>query len=153
MLPLSATELGICLIPAVIVIIIAIITAVTIRRNPTKTPEDNMPTNFQSRIDTDNGSGMNSPIAISANSQNGLATISLVISILALIIHVLFGPTWSNCMGPLAMIMGAMALLQLRKRGGKGKTVAMAGIVIGALPFIITLVMILFISADAVINK
>jgi hypothetical protein len=56
-------------------------------------------------------------------------------------------------MGPLAMIMGALALLQIRKQGGKGKGIAIAGILIGTLPFIITLVSILLITAGAALSK
>lgn len=150
---LSPTEVAICLIPAVIVIIIAVIVVNALRRKPTKTTENDLRANPQTGSETGNASEINPLAETSVDSQNGLASTSLVISILAILVYILFGPTWANCMGPLAMIMGAIALLQIRKKGGKGKGTAIAGIVIGTLPFIITIITILFITADVVTNK
>lgn len=149
----SGMELVICLIPAIIVIIIAVIVIITVRRKPAKTTKNNLQADFQTSNNKGEASDVSTPTGTEVNSRNGLATTSLVFSILAIIVHVLFGPTWSNFLGLLAMIMGAIALMQIRKQGGKGKGVALAGIAIGILPFIITLVTILLISTDAVINK
>lgn len=153
MSPLSPTELAICLIPAVIVIIIAVIVVDAVRRKPTKTTETNLQADSQTSDSTGDVSNVSTPTDTAVNSQNVLATTSLVFSSLAILVHIVFGPTWSNCMGPLAMIMGAIALLQIRKQGGKGKGVAIAGIVIGTLPFIITLVTTLLIVADTALSK
>jgi uncharacterized membrane protein YjgN (DUF898 family) len=146
-------ELVICLIPAVIVVVIAAIVINAIRHKPTNTTETNLQPDFQTSNSTGDVSNVSTPTETAVNSQNGLATTSLVFGILAILVYILFGPTWSNCMGPLAMIMGALALLQIRKQGGKGKGIAIAGILIGTLPFIITLVSILLITAGAALSK
>lgn len=149
----SGMELVICLIPAVIVIIIAVIVIDAVRRKPTKTTETNLQADSQTSNSTGDVSKISTSTETAVNSQNGLATASLVVSILAILIYILFGPIWSNCMGPLAMIMGAISLLQIRKQGGKGKGIAIAGIVIGTLPFIITLVTTLLIVVDTTLSK
>jgi len=150
MSPLSPVELAICLVPAVIVIVIAVIVVGATRRKPATTPEDNPQPSSQTGSDTDVVSAINLPAATATESQNGLATASLVISILAIVVHFVAGPTWSNLLGPLAMIMGAIALLQIRKRGGKGTGVAIAAIALGTLPFIMTLATILLVSAGVI---
>ena len=148
----SPMELVICLIPAEIVIVIAVIVINAVRRKPTKTTEANLQVDSQTSSSTDDVSRISTSTENAVNSQNGLATTSLVFSILAILVHILFGPVWSNCMGPLAMIMGAIALLQIRKQGGKGKGIAIAGIVLGTLPFLITLGAILLVAVGEV-NK
>jgi len=151
---LSSMELVICLVPAVFVIAIIVIVIYAIRPKPTTTTDSNSQTIAPKDSQASNDIGNINGISTAAETtQNGLATTSLVISILAIVIHFLLGPTWSNCMGPLAMLIGAIALLQIKKQGSKGKGIAIAGILLGTLPFIITLVSILLLSASSVLNK
>ena len=82
------------------------------------------------------------------SKTNGLATISLVLGITAIAFHVLFGTVWSNLLGPVAVITGAIALVQIGRQGGRGKWAAIAGIALGTLPFILTLGAILLLSAS-----
>jgi hypothetical protein len=147
---LSPMELVICSVPAVFVLAIVIIVIYAIRPKPTTTKADSqaiVQEDSQTSNKMDNESGSNASTEITSATQNGLAITSLAVSILAIIIYFLLGPTWSNCMGPLAMLIGAISLMQIRKQGSKGKGVAIAGIVLGTLPFIITLVSILLLSA------
>ncbi|MFH1524396.1 MAG: DUF4190 domain-containing protein [Chloroflexota bacterium] len=150
MFTLGPMELVICLVPAVVVIVIAVIVIYTVRKKPTKAIEANSQEIAQKDSQTSDSindvSRNNTSTETAVNSYNGLATTSLVLSILALIVHILFGATWSNCIGPIAMITGAISLLQIMKKGGKGKWVAIAGIGLGTLPFIITLVTVLLIT-------
>jgi len=76
-------------------------------------------------------------------SRNSTATISLILGILAIMMLILFERTWANCMGPLAIIYGVIALFQIKKQGSTGKGLAIIGIVLGTLPFFITLISIL----------
>ena len=150
MSPLSPVELAICAVPAIIVIVIVVIVVGALRRKPPATPDNHPQPSSPTIGDTDLVSSINSATTTATESQNGLATTSLIISVLALAIHFISGPTWSNVLGFLAMILGAIALLQIRKRGGKGKGIALAAIALGTLPFIITLATLLLIAAGVI---
>lgn len=76
-------------------------------------------------------------------SRNNNATASLVLGIMAIVMLILLGRIWANCMGPLAVIFGVVALFQMKKQGSTGKGMAIIGIVLGTLPFFITLISIL----------
>ena len=45
-----------------------------------------------------------------------------------------------NCLGPLAIVTGAISLLQIKKQGNKGRAAAIPGIVLGTLQLLITLI-------------
>ncbi len=149
----SGIELAICVLPAVIVIVIALIVINAVRRKPATTTETNLQTDAQTSDSLSEASHVNTAAETAVNSQNGLAITSLIASILAIAVHIPLGPTWSISMGFLAMIMGAIALLQIGKRGDKGKAIAIVGIGIGTLPFIITLVTILLVLAGIALSK
>ena len=146
---ISPIELVVCLVPAVVVIVIAVIVIYAVRQKPSKSTESSSQEIAQKDSQTTNSindvSSINTSTETVASSKNGLAITSLVLSILALIVYI-FEPTWAICIGPLAMVIGAISLLQIMKKGGKGKWVAIAGILLGTLPFIITLGRVLLIT-------
>jgi hypothetical protein len=155
MFALGPGELVACLIPAVIVLASVVIVVYAVRRKPAKTTDANPPATAQEDPGPGNsvedGSRINTSTETTVSPRNGLATISLVLGITAIAIHVLFGTSWSNLLGPVAVIAGAIALVQIGRQGGRGKWAAIAGIALGTLPFIITLgaILLLILSAPA----
>jgi hypothetical protein len=155
MLAEGPTELLICAMPAVIVLVIVLVLVYAVRRKPTKTPDVRSPAVPQEDTGpgnrADEGSGINPSPDVPVSPRNGLATISLVLGMTAIAFHVLFGTSWSNLLGPVAMITGAIALVQIGRQGGRGKWAAIAGIALGTLPFILTLgaILLLILFAPA----
>lgn len=67
--------------------------------------------------------------------KNGLATVSLVIGILSALVSffLAFAPLWGALLGLIAIVLGVMALGQIKVQGAQGRGQAIAGIVLGAL--------------------
>ena len=76
-------------------------------------------------------------------SRNGLATTSLILGILAILIAVLL---WGNILAVLlgiaAIITGGIALKQVKDQGTKGKGFAIAGFVMGSLSLVLVFLFI-----------
>ena len=79
----------------------------------------------------------------SVTSKNSLAITSLVVGIFAIAFYLLDGPTWSNCLGMLAIVGGTISLLQVSKRGSNTKWAAITSLVLGLLVIILTLISLL----------
>jgi hypothetical protein len=95
---------------------------------------------------TGDAAGSEMPEDATANSRNGLATASLVLGILTVVIYPLLGSTWANTVGLLAIVTGAIGLLRIARRGGKGRAAAILGILLGCLPIFIVTAMLLFMA-------
>lgn len=74
------------------------------------------------------------PPAGAAGRMNGLAIASLVVGIVSFFIG-LYG-----AVGVVAIILGVIALRQVRERGQRGRGLAIAGIILGAVGAILTIV-------------
>jgi hypothetical protein len=139
---LGLAELVIGLLPALIVLAIVIIVIYAFRRKPAKTADDRSPAMDREDSQPGSGAAAASGIAPAAESplsrRNGLATASLALGITVIPAHFLLGLNWSGFLGLVAVVTGMIALLQISRRGGKGKWAAVAGIVLGTLPFILT---------------
>jgi hypothetical protein len=143
--PLGLTELGICLLPVAIVLVILGIVVIVIfaaRRKPAAPPDAGAPGIAQedpgAGAGVDDAGGIEPPIESPVRPRNGLATASLVLGITVVPAHILLGLNWSSLLGISAVITGVIALLQISRRGGRGKGAAIAGTALGALPFILT---------------
>ena len=80
------------------------------------------------------------------NVYTGLAISSLVFSIYAAYDRIMFGPSFSSFWkDPLAALIGVIAFVQIGRTGSKGKCIALAGIVIGALFFFLNAFTILMV--------
>ena len=81
--------------------------------------------------------------------NNSLAVLSVIVGIIALGTIWLIGGDWSSCIGSIGMIFGAVSLIQIKRRGETKKTLSIIGIVLGILPFIITVcsVMVVLLTA------
>ncbi len=138
---IGLSELIICLVPVLVIggLIIAIFVT---QRKKTDITETNLQPDTQSDDQLSSGiPGEEKTIESIENteiSQNGLATTSLFISIVALIIYI-FNASFSGCTGLIAVVIGLISIIQINKQGSKGKTLALIGIGLGALPFVITL--------------
>jgi hypothetical protein len=62
---------------------------------------------------------------------------------LTIVIHIVFGVNGSGCVGGIAVLCGIISLLQIRKGTSTGKAAALIGILLGCLPFLITMLAIL----------
>jgi hypothetical protein len=139
---LGLTELLVCLIPVAVVVVIAGIVVYAVRRKPARKTEAGSPAAAAEDSGPGGGAGNVGRSAPSPEThlspRNGLATASLVLGILVLPAHILLGLNGSGLLGFAALITGVVALLQISKRGGRGKWAAIAGIALGTLPIILT---------------
>ena len=72
--------------------------------------------------------------------QNPIATISLVLGLLAMLGSIILGPdTAFLYLGIPAIVTGAIALSRIRKGRGKGIVLAIFGIGLGFLPILFTI--------------
>jgi hypothetical protein len=139
---LGPMELLVCLVPALVVLGIVVIVIYAVRRKPAETTDAGSPAAAQE--DSEPGSGTDEVSRSEASpetpvsARNGLATASLVIGILVVPAHILLGLNWSGLLAIIAWITGVVSLLQISRRGGGGKGAAIAGLALGALPFILT---------------
>jgi hypothetical protein len=80
-------------------------------------------------------------------SQNGLATVSLILGILALPLSVLLSGNFiAVLLGIAAVITGVIALKQVKTHGSKGKGLALAGIILGSLSIVWAILFVLVIG-------
>ena len=84
----------------------------------------------------------NQPKETTVNAYTWLAIVSLVFSIYSAHDRIMLGPGsfWRD---PFAALIGVIALVQIGRTGVKGKCIAMAGIAIGALFFLLNVYTIL----------
>ena len=65
--------------------------------------------------------------------NNTLAMASLIVGILALAGFAILGAGFGGIIGIVAIVLGVIALNQIKKQGGQGKNLAMIGIALGGL--------------------
>ncbi len=150
----SFIELLICAIPiATIILLITILkkkrpgdTKVVSFDNPANSENTMQPVNDSSEPKINHeGSQIAESEVSTQNTNNPLATTSLVLGILAIVFHILFGAVWSNFIGPFAIITGVISISRTKEQDNKRKSTAIIGIVLGILPLAITMLSIMLI--------
>ena len=150
----SFIELLICAIPiATVILLITILkkkrpvdTNAVISDNLADSEKNIQPANDSNEQKiNDETSQIQGPEASTQDTKNPLATTSLVLGILAIVFHILFGAVWSNFIGPFAIITGAISISRTKEQDNKRKSTAIIGIVLGILPLAITMLSIMLI--------
>jgi len=79
---------------------------------------------------------------IAGGRRNGRAVTAFVISLIA-VPATFLGLAPGLILGVVAIVLGAVALSEIRKRGMRGSGFAIAALVLGALPFVVTALVVI----------
>jgi len=71
--------------------------------------------------------------------MNSLAIASAALGVATIAVHFIIGLNASGCTGGIAILLGIIALAQMRGGASRGRAIAVAGILLGMLPLLFVL--------------